>query len=73
MAAAAATGTGMKAEVTELRSQTGQQSIFHGAIVIGAGAAGLPPPMRRKRRACRRSSWKKKAGRNLAADRQAGR
>ncbi|WP_301555131.1 FAD-dependent monooxygenase [Mesorhizobium ventifaucium] len=31
----------MKAEVTELRSQTGQQSIFPGAIVIGAGAAGL--------------------------------
>jgi hypothetical protein len=29
----------MKAEVTELRSQTGEESIFHGAIVIGAGAA----------------------------------
>jgi cation diffusion facilitator CzcD-associated flavoprotein CzcO len=29
----------MKAKVTELRSQTGQESIFHGAIVIGAGAA----------------------------------
>ncbi|WP_329609638.1 hypothetical protein [Mesorhizobium muleiense] len=39
MAAAAATGTGMKAEVTEWRSQTGEESIFHGAIVIGAGAA----------------------------------
>lgn len=26
----------MKAEVTELRSQTGQEAIFHGAIVIGA-------------------------------------
>jgi cation diffusion facilitator CzcD-associated flavoprotein CzcO len=39
MAAVAATGTGMEAEVTELGSQTGQ--IFHGAIVIGAGAAGL--------------------------------
>ncbi|WP_287317000.1 hypothetical protein [Mesorhizobium sp.] len=36
MAAVAATGTGVKAEVTELRSQTGQESIFHGAIVIGA-------------------------------------
>lgn len=39
MAAMAATGTGMEAEVTALRSHTGQ--IFHGAIVIGAGAAGL--------------------------------
>ncbi|RWO26794.1 MAG: hypothetical protein EOS10_27685 [Mesorhizobium sp.] len=36
MAAAAATGTSMKAEVTELRSKTGQESIFHGAVVIGA-------------------------------------
>lgn len=41
MAAVAATGTDMEAEVTELRGQTGQESIFHGAIVIGAGAAGL--------------------------------
>ncbi|WP_292545715.1 hypothetical protein [Mesorhizobium sp.] len=40
MAAVAATGTAVKAEVTELRSQTGQESIFHAAIVIGAGAAG---------------------------------
>ncbi|WP_287235804.1 hypothetical protein [Mesorhizobium sp.] len=36
MAAAAATGTGMKAKVTELWSQTGQDSIFNGAVVIGA-------------------------------------
>ncbi|RWL04465.1 MAG: hypothetical protein EOR55_15600 [Mesorhizobium sp.] len=36
MAAVAATGTAVK----ELRSQTGQESIFHAAIVIGAGAAG---------------------------------
>lgn len=31
----------MEAEVRELRGQTGQDSIFDGAIVIGAGAAGL--------------------------------
>jgi cation diffusion facilitator CzcD-associated flavoprotein CzcO len=31
----------MEAEVTELRGQSGQESIFHGAIVIGGGAAGL--------------------------------